>query len=290
METTICPGSLILLANSRDVDTTADQEIMFVGQRVESARLFRRKDGKLAKAGIAKPTAQFFDSMMILIFGSPPVECVADAVFVVWMSTEIDHLVQRPIDDWNATKDSSDVTEGREDLCWQSSRAGSQSAVDQFLPPLITSVEPDRKSTTRSDHLRDRIKNVASPGVVMHYADGEHEVERRMFKWQMLEVSLDKMDMRQMSAQVACLINGPCMVRPEHDCSRFAADFCIPSATTPGIQNTQAVQLIECYASLGSKGGSILVFMSDLERRPLVAKAFQMLIRDKPGNASDKGP
>ena len=130
METTVCQNSPELLANSTNVDAAANQKIIFVGPRVEPARFFWRQNGKLAKAGIAKPVAQLFYSMVILIFRRPPVECVAHAIFIAWVGTKIDHFIQRSIHDWKTTNNSSDVTEGREDFCRQSSRAGSQSAVD----------------------------------------------------------------------------------------------------------------------------------------------------------------
>ena len=88
---------------------------MLVGPVIESSGFFRRQHGQVVESGLVKPDTQFFNSVMVLVFRCPPVKRITDTIFVARMSAEVDDLVERFINDWQASKNGSDMTEWHQD-------------------------------------------------------------------------------------------------------------------------------------------------------------------------------
>lgn len=96
---------------SRNIDAAADEQIVFVSPAIESSGLFRRQHSEVSESRFVKPDAQFIHGVMVLVFWSPPVERIADTIFVIRVRAEVDDLVERFVNDWQATKDRSDMAE-----------------------------------------------------------------------------------------------------------------------------------------------------------------------------------
>ncbi len=131
-----------------DIHTASDQQICLVGCIVRSTNFFRRQDFQIRKSCLLEPVTQFSNCVMVLVPWSPPVERVADSVLIAWMSAEVDNFIQRPVDDRNRSQHRAKVTKRHQHFGGHPGCHRAQSAVDQFLPPLIATVQPDRILTS----------------------------------------------------------------------------------------------------------------------------------------------
>lgn len=75
------------------------------------------------------------------------------------------------------------------------------------------------------------------------------------------------------------------------DCRpRLAADFCVPAAPAPSIQNSLAVKAAEQKTGLCLKRGAVFSVVGHVKTGPLMAKTFQMFVADKSWNTIDDFP
>ena len=100
---------------SRNIDAAADEQIVLVSPPIEPSGFFRRQHSEVGESCFVKPDTQFIHGVMVLVFWSPPVERIADTIFVTRVSAEVDDLIERFVDDWQATKDRSDMAERHQD-------------------------------------------------------------------------------------------------------------------------------------------------------------------------------
>ena len=142
-------------SNACHVDSTADEQVPVVRLLVNGSRFFGRQYSQRIKASFVEPATEFFDGVMVLMLRSPPVERITDSIFIAWVSTKVHDLVECSVDDRDAAEDGSSVAKRLEDRRWGSSRDGSQAAVDDFLPPLITAVQPNRIASAWSNQFGD---------------------------------------------------------------------------------------------------------------------------------------
>ena len=122
--------------------------------------------------------------MVILVLGREPVERVADAIFPIGMSTEIDDFVECLIHNGKSPQPASPFAPTFQFLGSHSRCSAPYGVIDTFLPPLIASIEPDRITPARFDHFRNGVENRLGFGIVVHNSDREDEVKRRRVEWQ----------------------------------------------------------------------------------------------------------
>lgn len=106
----------------------------------------------------------------------------------------------------------------------------------------------------------------------------------------MLEICLNETYVRQMRAEMRRLVDCVRVVGTEDICAGFSCHFAVSPAPTAGIEDTQPFQRIERDARFCLKGRAIFVVVSHLVLVPLQAKAFEMVCRDKSGDAVHDGP
>ena len=155
----------------------------------------------VGEAGGVEPVCEFFGGVVVLIAWCPPVPGVADAILVAGVCAEADDFVEGAIDQRNAAEDSAEVAEWQEDVSGQSGGDGAERGVDEFLPPLIASVEPDGKSSAGSYELCDGVEDGLCIAVMMHNTDGEYEIEGGGWQWQLFEVGLEEADVGEVLAE-----------------------------------------------------------------------------------------
>lgn len=163
--------------NACDVDSAAWQQVPLPEAAVPGAGFFGGQFLDVDESGSIEPVCKFFGGVVVLIAGGPPVPGIADAVFVAGMCTEADDFIESAIDQWQAAEDGAEVAEWQQDGCGQSRGDGAKCGVDDFLPPLIATVEPDGKPSTGANESGNGLEDGLGICVMMHDADGENEVE-----------------------------------------------------------------------------------------------------------------
>ena len=113
-------SNLMLHARTRDIDATADDQVVVVGPVVKRSAFGRDELDDIGEVFLDEPAFQLVDRVMRLVTRSVPVEVVAHSKRPVGMVREVGDLVERPVQDGNAAEQAEPGTERLEQ------RAGSR--------------------------------------------------------------------------------------------------------------------------------------------------------------------
>lgn len=229
--------------------------------------------------------------MVMLIFRGVPIEGVADAVFAIGMSAEIDNFIECPAGNRDPPEPSSPETPAFEFFRGHSGRSSPECAIDPLLPELIFSIKPDAETSPRFHQLGNSIKNFFCVGIVVHHADRKHEIKGLLRKREGLQVRLDEFDRggiivgatgyASAVAEGLRLLDGGGVVDPNDVRSRFSDDARVATPATPGIQHIQSRQVRKFDPGFGFKRGPVFFVVSYLIAIPLESEAGEMLVRNK---------